>query len=56
MNEELIKQLIATLESIDASLSMMQVSLERMEENLDGCIAQNGHNKFICITGNIDSY
>ena len=56
MNEELFKKLIDTLESIDANLSDISGSLECINDNLEGCIAQNGRNKFICVTGNITNY
>lgn len=63
MNEELLTRLVVALESINENLNIINsslidvsVSLNSMEKNLDGCIAQNGNNHFLCITGNVSTY
>ena len=44
------------LNIINSSLIDVSVSLNSMEKNLDGCIAQNGNNHFLCITGNVSTF
>lgn len=56
MNEELLIRLVEALESINNNLSEISVSLDSAEKNLDGCIAVNGNNHFLCVTGNVSTY
>lgn len=53
MNEELFARLVDALESINNNLSEIAVSLDSLDKTLEGCVAVNGNNRFLCITGNI---
>lgn len=56
MNEELLTRLVDALEGINNNLSDIDVSLDSVEKNLDGCVSVNGDNHFLCITGNVSTY
>lgn len=56
MNEELLTRLVEALEAINVNLAEISVALDNIDQNIDDCIAQNGNNKFLCITGNIANY
>lgn len=55
MNEELLTRLVDALESIDSNLSDIAMSLDSLDESIDGCISvsQNGKSRYICISGDI---
>ncbi|GEM_PF-6340417 len=58
MNEELLTRLVEALESINGNLSEIAVSLDHLDENVDGCISvsQNGRSRHLCITGDVTTY
>lgn len=55
MNEELLTRLVEALEGINSSLSEIAVSLDSINENIDGCISvsQNGKSRYLCISGDV---
>lgn len=55
MNEELLTRLVDALESINDNLSEIAISLDTLDKTVDGCIAVNGNNSFLCITGNVST-
>lgn len=58
MNEELLTRLVEALEGINSRLSEIAVSLDGIDKNLDGCIScsRDGRSKYICVTGDINTY
>lgn len=56
MNEKLLTRLVDALESINSNLSEISETLDSLEDNLSGCVAQNGNCRFLCVTGNISTY
>ena len=54
MNEELLTKLVDVLEGINNNLSEISATLERMEDNIEGCISvsQNG-SRYLCISGDV---
>lgn len=63
MNEELLTRLVKALEGVNEnldvinhSLSEISVSLDSLENNLNGCISHVGNNSFLCVTGNVSTY
>lgn len=55
MNEELLTRLVEALEGINSNLSEIAISLDSLDQNLEGCILKNGNNSFLCITGNVST-
>lgn len=55
MNEELLTRLVEALESINNNLSEIAVSLDNIDDNIDGCISvsQNGKSRYLCISGDV---
>ncbi len=55
MDEELLTRLVEALEGINSSLSEIAVSLDSINENIDGCISvsQNGKSRYLCISGDV---
>lgn len=51
-----LERIAEALEGINSNLSDISLSLDSLEKNIDSCIATNGRNKFLCITGNISNY
>lgn len=55
MNEELLTRLVEVLEGINSNLSEIAVSLDSIDNNIDGCISvsQNGKSRYLCISGDV---
>lgn len=55
MNEELLTRLVEALEGINSNLSEIAVSLDNIDENIDGCISvsRNGKSRYLCISGDV---
>lgn len=55
MNEELLTRLVEALERINNNLSEIAVSLDNIDENIDGCISvsRNGKSRYLCISGDV---
>lgn len=53
LGKDSVERIADALEAINGDLSDISTFLEGIDQNLDGCIAQNGRNKFLCVTGNI---
>lgn len=59
MREDLLERIASALEGINTELADISSHLESLDDigaSLDSCIATNGKNRFLCITGNISSY
>lgn len=55
MNEDQLTRIAEALEGINNNLSDIALSLDSLDQTLDGCISRNGNNSFICITGNVST-
>lgn len=55
-HEELLIRIAEALELINDNLYEINASIKRIDEGMSSCIAKNGNNKFLCITGNVTSY
>lgn len=53
LGKDSAERIVDALEAISGNLSEISVTLDNIDQNLDGCIAQNGRNKFLCVTGNM---
>ena len=51
-----LERIADALEAINSNLADISATLDNIDQNLDDCIARNGNNKFLCITGNIANY
>ncbi len=50
-----LERIADALEGINSSLSEIAVSLDSINENIDGCISvsQNGKSRYLCISGDV---
>lgn len=55
MNEQLLERIADALEGIRNELAEINHSIDRIDRNLNSCIAQHGNNHFICVTGSINT-
>lgn len=55
VQENPLVRIADALESISSILSEMSLSLDSIDQTLTGCIASNGNNHFLCITGNVST-
>ena len=55
MNEQILERIADALEGIRNELAEINHSIDRIDRNLDRCIAQSGNNHFICVTGSINT-
>lgn len=55
MNEELLTRLVDALEGINSNLSDIAVSLDSINNNINGCIScsRDGKSKYLCISGDV---
>ena len=55
MNEELLTRLVDALEAINSNLSDIDVSLDSINKNIEGCISssRNGKSSYLCISGDV---
>lgn len=56
LGERKSDRIAEALELINDNLEEISLSLNGIDNNLNGCISRNGNNKYICVTGNITSY
>ena len=55
MNEQILERIADALEGIRNELAEINHSIDRIDRNLNSCIAQHGNNHFICIAGSVDT-
>lgn len=50
-----LDRIAEALESINSNLSEIVISLNSLDENIDGCISvsQNGKSRYLCISGDV---
>lgn len=53
--EQQLARIADALEALNSNVSEMADLLERIDQNLDGCICRYGNNQFLCITGNVST-